>query len=104
MAHRTRSGSRIQPAVRPEVGSAHARGREADDRVGRIDDGRRGALLEAHVTRTVENCPAHGLIPFTSHSRLSYIACPAEADIAPWLAQASLINTLRFKQPYRAIP
>jgi hypothetical protein len=59
VAHRTRTGRSIQPTVGPEIGSAHARSRQADDGVGRIDDGRRGALLETHVTRTVENSSAH---------------------------------------------
>jgi hypothetical protein len=53
VAHRHRSRRRLNAAVRPQVRSADARGRQADDRVRRLDDGRLRAIFEADVARAV---------------------------------------------------
>ena len=63
-------GDRVDAAVGPQVGPAHAGGREPDDGVGRLDNLRVGALLEAHVARTVHDCSSHdGSPPYESHVR-----------------------------------
>ncbi len=51
--HRGWLGERTDATVRPEVGTAHARGGYSDDGIGWFDDLRRVALLETHVARTV---------------------------------------------------
>ena len=45
VAHRCRLVTGLDAAVGPEVRAAHAGGRQPDDGVGRLDDGRVGALL-----------------------------------------------------------
>src|SRR5450830_1844716 len=49
------------PAVRPEVGAAHARCHDAHDRVGRQDDAGVGDRLEADVEGAVDDGGAHGM-------------------------------------------
>src|SRR5215203_2431023 len=49
----------LDPAVGPEVRAAHAGGRDADDRVRRLDDPRRFALLDPNVTRGMHDRSAH---------------------------------------------
>src|SRR5439155_15453412 len=61
--HRRRFGSRIDTAVGPQVGPTDARGRHLDDGICRLDDCGHGALLEAHIARTVENSSSHGVSP-----------------------------------------
>ena len=53
------AGDRLDAAVGPQVGPAHAGGRDPDDRVGRLDDRRVVALLEAHVAGAVEDGSSH---------------------------------------------
>ena len=62
--HRRRLGDRLDAAIGPQVGPAHAGGRDPDDGIGRLDDLRVIALLETHVARPVENRYFHSLSPF----------------------------------------
>src|SRR5437773_9129353 len=62
--HRFRLGDRVDAAVVPQVRPAYAGDRRPDDGVRRLDDRRGVALLEAHVTRTIENCSSHHCVSF----------------------------------------
>src|SRR5215207_10112538 len=53
-------------AVGPQIRAAHAGGRDADDRVGRVDDLRRFALLDADLARAVHHRAAHHATAFAS--------------------------------------
>ncbi len=59
VAHRDRPVDRVGTAIRPQIRSADARRRQADDRVGRVLDGGFGPLLDPHVTRGVHHRRAH---------------------------------------------
>lgn len=59
VAHRNGCRKCLNAAVRPQVGSADARGGQADDRVGGLNDGRLRAIFESDVARTVENSSLH---------------------------------------------
>src|SRR6266404_2451844 len=48
------------PEIWPQVRPTHARGRDRDNGIRRLDDGWRFALLEAHVVWAVENSSTHG--------------------------------------------
>src|SRR5437867_2145082 len=63
--HRPRLIDRLNAAVGPQVGSAHAGGRKPDDSIRRLDDRRFGALLEAHVAGGVDDCSSHSLSPLS---------------------------------------
>jgi hypothetical protein len=58
--HRGRLGDGVDTAVIPQVGPAHARGRDPDEGIRRLGDRRCGALLETHIARAVENGTSHG--------------------------------------------
>src|SRR5438067_2456098 len=62
--HGGRPVDRLDASVRPEVGAADARRWEADDGIGRVDDGRVVASFHAYVTRSVEDGCSHGNVPF----------------------------------------
>src|SRR3954454_19255691 len=64
MAHRRRSVHLIQTAIRPQVRSAYAGHRQADDRVGRLDNARSRAFVEPYIPRTVKNCSSQ-YFPFS---------------------------------------
>src|SRR5207237_5630389 len=57
--HGRRFSDRVDAAVRPQVGPADAGRGQTDDGIRRLDDCWRGALLETHVARPVENSSAH---------------------------------------------
>src|SRR5206468_3069584 len=61
--HRGRLGDRVGAAVGPQVGPAHAGGRDPDDGIRRLDDGRGVALLETYITRAVEDSSSHDSSP-----------------------------------------
>src|SRR5207247_6564327 len=63
VAHRGWLSNRLDAAIRPEVRSANARGRDPDDGIGRLDDFRGLALLETDVARPVQNSSLHDLSP-----------------------------------------
>jgi hypothetical protein len=44
----------------PQIGPAHAAGRQPDDRVGRFDNRGLRAIFESNVARTIENGSSHG--------------------------------------------
>jgi hypothetical protein len=60
VAHRGWLGGRVNAAVGPQVGPAHAGGRESEDGIRRFDDLRLVAFLEPNVSRAVENRSFHG--------------------------------------------
>ena len=68
VAHRHRPHRVLDPdaAVGPQVRAAHAGGRDADDRVGRLDDLRRFALLDPDLARAVHHRAAHHAAAFAS--------------------------------------
>src|SRR5205823_11185627 len=83
VAHRRRLGGRVNAAVGPQVGAAHAGGREPNDGIRRLDDCWLVALLEAHIARAVEHSSSHDVSPslftessFTSCSRVACRATP----------------------------
>src|SRR3954451_23752077 len=49
----------LDASIRPYVRAAHAGGRDADDRVGRLDDLRRLALLDPDIAGPVHHRAAH---------------------------------------------
>jgi hypothetical protein len=55
VTHRCRSVGGLRTAVRPEVGSADAGDRQADDSVGRLQDSCVVAFLESNVVRIVQH-------------------------------------------------
>src|SRR5438445_1253620 len=61
VAERCRLRHRLDAAVGPEVGPAHARGRHPDDRIRRLRDPRLFALLATHVARCIQNGSSHAL-------------------------------------------
>src|SRR5262249_48484792 len=58
--HRGWPVDRLDAAVGPQVGAAHAGGGEADDRVGGLFDRRVVAVLDADIARGVEDDSSHG--------------------------------------------
>src|SRR6266404_6126582 len=64
VSHRRRLGNRLDAAIRPQVRPADTRGRDPDDGICRLDDLRRFALLETHISRPVKNSSSHCLSPF----------------------------------------
>src|SRR5207302_5612950 len=54
---------RLKPPIRPQVRPAHARERNSDDGIGRLDDLRRLAILESDVARTIKDCSSHDSSP-----------------------------------------
>jgi hypothetical protein len=63
VAHRGRLAGRVNAAIVPQVGPAHAGGRDADDGIRRLDDFRLRAILKADVVRAVKNCSSNDLSP-----------------------------------------
>src|SRR6185437_415089 len=57
---------RLGATVRPQVAAADAGRGQADDRVGRLDDRRVGALLDAHVPGLIHDNLTHSGAPFAS--------------------------------------
>jgi hypothetical protein len=53
----------LRGLVGPQVGPAHAGGRDADDGIRRLDDFRLRAILKADVMRAVKNCSSNDLSP-----------------------------------------
>src|SRR5437016_8865305 len=64
VTHRGRLGNRLDAAIRPQVRPTDTRGRDPDDGICRLDDLRRFALLETHISRPVKNGSSHCLSPF----------------------------------------
>src|SRR5437868_14633878 len=60
VTHWSRLRDRLDPAVRPQVGSAHARGCQPHNRVGWLEDLRVFPVLEAHITGRVQDSSSHG--------------------------------------------
>src|SRR5205823_2972246 len=60
VAHRRRLLRLVDPAIGPEIRSADAGSRQPKDRVRRLDDLRRVALLEADVACAVKDGSSHG--------------------------------------------
>jgi hypothetical protein len=65
VAHRRGLVDRLKPAIGPQVRPAHARGRNPDHRIGRLDDLRSFAVLKADVAGAVENGSFHDLSPYS---------------------------------------
>src|SRR6266403_6391932 len=63
MPHRCRSSDGVDAAVGPKIRSAHASRSDPDDRVGRLHDRWRIAVLEANVAGAVKNSCLHRLSP-----------------------------------------
>src|SRR5437868_3639442 len=61
--HRSRFGNGIDASVRPQVGPAHAGGRDPDNGIRGIENLRFGTLLKAYVARPVKNSSFHGIPP-----------------------------------------
>src|SRR5205823_420673 len=59
VAHRSRCRNRLDAAVGPQVGSAHARRCHPDNRVCRVEDLRVFTLLEAHIAGRVQDSSSH---------------------------------------------
>ena len=55
--------SRLNAAIRPQIRPAHARGRDSDDGVRRLDDFRNLAFLEAYIARPVQDSSSHDSSP-----------------------------------------
>src|SRR6266567_9086585 len=62
--HRGWLSSRLDAAIRPQIRPAHARGRDSDDGVRRLDDFRNLAFLEAYIARPVQDSSSHDLSPY----------------------------------------
>jgi hypothetical protein len=54
-----RLGDVVDAAIIPEVRPAHARRRHSDDGVRRCADPRSGKLLDANISRPVNDCASH---------------------------------------------
>src|SRR5947208_4192312 len=96
VAERCRLGQRLDAAVGPEVGPAHARGRHPDDRIRRLRDPRLFALLETHVARCIQNGSSHALSLLERHFTSSIVTL-----MAPGISKAS---TPRLIVPRTTIP
>jgi hypothetical protein len=59
VAHRCRPREVLDAPVGPEVRAAHAGGRDADDRIPRLDDPGFFALVDPHVAGSVHHCSTH---------------------------------------------
>src|SRR5579859_2571501 len=55
---------RIRATIGPQIGTADASGRQANDRVSRMDDFGFGYILAAYVARPVKNGSQHGIVSF----------------------------------------
>jgi hypothetical protein len=66
VAHRCRPVDRLQPAIGPQVRSAHACDGDADYRIRGLFDLWRRTILKADIAQTVENGSLHelGSLPF----------------------------------------
>src|SRR6516165_4631700 len=65
VTHRRGPLDRLKAAIGPQVRPAHARGRNSDHRIGRLDDLRSFAVLNADVAGAVENGSFHDLSPYS---------------------------------------
>src|SRR5438477_531001 len=84
VAERCRLRHRLDAAVGPEIGPAHARGRHPDDRIRRLRDPRLFALLETHVARCIQNGSSHALSLLERHFTSSIVTL-----VAPGTSKAS---------------
>src|SRR5207247_2162074 len=64
--HRPHRVLHADAAVGPQVRAAHAGGGDTDDRVGRLDDLGRVALLDSDLARAVHDRTTHQAAAFTS--------------------------------------
>jgi hypothetical protein len=67
MAHRLAGLGAIKRCVRPQIAAADAGARDADDRVGRLDDGGIRDVHDANVTRCEHDGGAHQATPSFNH-------------------------------------
>src|SRR5438128_3723536 len=84
VTERCRLRHRLDAAVGPEVGPAHARGRHPDDRIRRRRDPRLFALLAMHVARCIQNGSSHALSLLERHFTSSMVTL-----VAPGTSKAS---------------
>src|SRR5436853_272295 len=94
VAERCRLRHRLDAAVGPEVGPAHARGRHPDDRIRRLRDPRLFALLETHVARCIQNGSSHALSLLERHFTSSMVTLVAPVrGVPPTLRRIFIVLT-----------
>ena len=83
VAHRPWPVDRLDAAVGPQVRPADAGRREPDDRVGRLDDLRFGAVLDPDLTRGGHHGDTHhGLLRVVDRQRLAAATAQACTDLS----------------------